>query len=183
MKIIDKALYIRAIWFVAVGFFAILIAAQLYIDEPKSTKDLKTIHGTITDIQHQDLFSEKIKTNQNSIVIYIDSVVSVYTYYSRHRAILDTINISIGDYCQAWVDIAVRKNIENGEIHQYLIRAMKINNRDVISFKRPKLLSISFFLYSLIIFIPALFFVIKHPEILFGKKKDSNENVSVGHNL
>lgn len=171
MKIIDKILYIRAIWFVVAGIFAILISVKFCSNQPKSLDDFETICGKVTGIEHVDLYSRTFNSVMNCTVLYVDSIATAYIYGSKHQAILNTTVINNGDYCQVWGEMEIREFIQSEEKVKYKIRALSINGKQIISFKRQRFLSIYLFFYVLIILVPALFFVIKHPEILVSKKK------------
>jgi hypothetical protein len=170
-KLNNKYLYTKAIWFVIAGFVAILISIRFCVDQPASKNEFHMLSGKITEIRQGDLFSSRSNTTQNSTIICVDSVASAYVYNNKHVAILNAAKINIGDSCRIWVDTEVRKDIGTGEVFRNIIKAMSVNGEQLLDFKPKRWLAFTPFLYALIIFVPALLFVIKHPEILFGEKR------------
>lgn len=174
MKIVDKLLYFCAIWFVIVGFIGILMGVQFYANAAKNLDDLPTIKGAITDIQYRDIYDKELGTTHHSMVIYIDSVVSVYTFNSRNLEILKENVIQKGDYCQVWFMLEARRDKKTFEVYKYRMRALDLNNEKVIEFKNQSYLAIYIFLYALILIVPALLFVLKDRERIFGNNTEGN---------
>jgi hypothetical protein len=167
----DKYWYIKAIWYVFAGLCAIMICFRFCADLPRSKDEFPVLKGKITDIRRGRLFLNRLNSTQNSVIVCVDSVASAYVFQYKHVAILDTV-MNVGDSCQIWVDTEVCEDIETGEEYRYIMKAMSIDGEQIFDYKIQRGFVISIWLYALIIFIPALLVVVKHPKMLSGKKKE-----------
>ena len=163
MGYIKKYSYLRALFVgVPFGLYCFITGVNLFIDLPKSEKDLNLVSGKIVQYESKFVAKEKIEvfvlTLDNNKVYYSENEkerVMMVGYFAKRNF--------IGAKAEVWKDY-------DPDYDMY-IEQLTVNNEMVIKFNPTFWVAHFFFWLGVITLSSALIYVIKHPEDLTGKKK------------
>ncbi len=161
MSIFDITRYLRAIFvLLPVGILLIYWGLE---GLKKSVDDLPYSNGTVENFHTGKMYFKNCKCRVKTFFIYINEDEKPYvTSITEHIELL-TKNINLGDSVEIWT----WEKYDDNQIEQ-----IKIHGEVIIPYNKTIGLYLGFLVIGISLTALCLFYIIKSPEDLLGKKKD-----------
>lgn len=160
MSIFDKTRYIRTLFILlplGLAFFYWGIKGL-----NRSIEHLPYTQGIVEKHKKRLMYFESCECDVETFLIYVKGIKPPFvTSIKKYREILDSV-VSVGDSIEIWTEDFKSEN---------QIEQVKLNGQLVIPYNKTTDLYIGLSVIGVGLIILCIFYIIKSPEDLFGKKK------------